>query len=117
MFTLYDTISIGGRCSFVRNLYRLSVSNFDLDDSMIDQFTRQFLMQDGVLILEILYRNGSAVCTTRVTNQLFKRYLHPQLKAASDRTQPKSEEESGKIQPKSKEESDKTQPKFESSDV
>ena len=47
-------------------------------------------MQDGVLILEILSRNGSAVCTTGVVNQLIENYyrrqrdeesrkLHPQL--------------------------------------
>jgi hypothetical protein len=117
LFTLYDTLFIVSRYSFIRDLYRTSVSDSYLDENTIQEFTRNFLMQDGVLILEILYRNGSAVCTTRVVNQLLQNYHRKQLNEESRRIQPQPNEEFRKIQPQFDEESGKFQPQFTSSDV
>jgi len=86
--TIYETLFTTSQYSFIRDLYRTSISNSKIDEDVIQGFTRKFLMQDGVLILEIIFRNGSAVCTTRVVNQLVKNYNQKQREETLNKTQP-----------------------------
>jgi hypothetical protein len=74
MFTLYDTMIPGTRIHFIRDLYRKSLSKSVIDEKLFRKFTRDFLMQDGVLILEIIYRNGLCVVATKVVNNLLVNY-------------------------------------------
>jgi len=78
MFTLYDTLIPGTRIHFIRDLYRKSLSKSVIDEELFGKFTRNFLMQDGVLILEIIYRNGLCVVATKVVNTLLVNYAQTQ---------------------------------------
>lgn len=73
--TFVETLFPGSQVSFIRKLYQTSLFRSRDDQDSIENFTRHYLMQDGVLILEILFRNGSAICTTRVVNQLLHNYV------------------------------------------
>jgi hypothetical protein len=72
--TLYETIVPSSRINFIRNLYRISVSTSTINENLLEEFTRDFLMQDGVLILEIISRNGSPILATKVVHQLVLNY-------------------------------------------
>ena len=75
LVTLYESVFIRSRISFIRNLYRTSVSDSHINEDLIENFTQNHLMQDGVLILEILWRNGSAICASQVVNRLLENYI------------------------------------------
>ncbi|CAF2364568.1 unnamed protein product [Rotaria sp. Silwood2] len=74
LFALYDTIMARSRISFIRNLYRTSLSKSSIDENLLEKFTRDFLMQDGVLILEIIYHNGPVFLATEVIHLLIENY-------------------------------------------
>ncbi|CAF0979463.1 unnamed protein product [Rotaria sordida] len=78
LFTLYDTIMAGSRINFIGNLYRTSVSSPFINESLLKKFTQDFLMQDGVLILKILYHNGPVFLATDVVHLLVKNYERKQ---------------------------------------
>ncbi|CAM4799843.1 unnamed protein product [Rotaria magnacalcarata] len=74
IFTLYDTIMARSRIHFIRNIYRTSVSKPLVDKNLLEKFTQEFLMQDGVFILKIIYNNGPVFLATKVVHQLFSNY-------------------------------------------
>ncbi|CAF0810648.1 unnamed protein product [Rotaria sp. Silwood1] len=74
LFTLYDTILLRSRISFIRNLYRISSSKSFINENLLEEFTKDFLMQDGVLILEIIYYNGPVFLAVEVVRLLIANY-------------------------------------------
>jgi hypothetical protein len=86
--TLYETIIPNSRFNFIRDLYRISISNSLINETLMKEFTREFLMQDGVLIIEILSRNGSTVIATKVVKQLFENYVKKQNEESLKKTRP-----------------------------
>ncbi|CAF0807448.1 unnamed protein product [Adineta steineri] len=73
-FTLYHMFNFHSRFTFIRDLYRKSTSKIKFNDDLIEEFTRDFLMQDGVLIIDIIYRNNSIFVATDVVHNLLSRY-------------------------------------------
>jgi hypothetical protein len=86
--TSYETIRGHSRMNFIRDLYRTSKSNSIINEKSLEEFTRDFLMQDGVLILEIISRNGPAFLASKVVNQLFSNYEKRQREQALEKTRP-----------------------------
>jgi hypothetical protein len=86
--TLYETIIPNSRFNFIRDLYRISRSDPNIDEPLMKEFTRNFLMQDGVLIIEILSLNGSSATATRVVKQLVENYEKNQEKERLKKTRP-----------------------------
>jgi hypothetical protein len=74
IFTVYETMIPYSRINFIRDLYRISTSDSIINESSLEEFVRDFLMQDGVLILEIISRNGPSFVAPRVVRQLFLNY-------------------------------------------
>ncbi|CAF1118293.1 unnamed protein product [Adineta ricciae] len=91
-FTLYYTCVPQSRVNFIRDLYRKSVSKPNIDESVIQEFTRDFLMQDGVLILRILERNAQAFISTDVVNNLLRNYTTKQQSNRQHTSPPPSSE-------------------------
>jgi hypothetical protein len=80
--TIYDTTRARGRFNFIRDLYRKSVLERTINDDVLEEFTQNFLMQDGVLIIEIIHRNGPVFLATDVVRGLVSDYYKktkPQL--------------------------------------
>jgi hypothetical protein len=75
---LYDACVPGSRIAFVRDLYRRSVSDPIDNEALIEKFTRDFLMQDGVLILKLIERNSSPVIAAAVVHTLLSNYMKTQ---------------------------------------
>ena len=72
---LYETIASNSRICFIEKLYRIRVPRSSpTNTKLLKKFTREFLMQDGVLIIHLIYHNASAVLATRVVKSLFERY-------------------------------------------
>lgn len=86
--TLYDYLNPNQRITFIRDFIRLGRTNWNFDEHTLTQFTRDFLMQDGVLVVKILSNNGSAVCTTGVVRELFTNYQTKQNEENILRTRP-----------------------------
>lgn len=86
--TLFESLVGQSRVSFIRDLYRTSSPDSTINEILMNDFTRKHLMQDGVLILEILSRNGSAVCITQVVKRLFDNYVKEQSEKAKKQLQP-----------------------------
>mgnify|MGYP001035860305 CR=1 FL=1 len=91
---LYDFLNPNQRIGFIRNFLRLSKLNPKIDEQLLKQFTRDFLMPDGVFIIKILSTNGSAVFTTGVVRKLFTKYQTMQTQENIRRTQALIEENS-----------------------
>ncbi|UJR25341.1 hypothetical protein I4U23_006691 [Adineta vaga] len=64
----------GRRINFIRDLYRKSISKTIKNDALIVEFTRDFLMQDGVLILKIIERNGPPFVAIEAVHDLLSNY-------------------------------------------
>lgn len=71
---LYNTIIPRSRINFIRNLYNTSSQKSISDSKLLEKFVQDFLMQDGALIIEIIYHNGSAIRATKLVNALFSNY-------------------------------------------
>ena len=79
---LYETLKLNNRICFIRDLYRISTTN---NESSLDKFTRDFLKQDGILIIYLIHHNGNAFLASDVVKHLYRNYetrkTAPQLRS------------------------------------
>ncbi|CAF1532673.1 unnamed protein product [Didymodactylos carnosus] len=75
--TIYEILYEGDRVSYITHLYRLSSTRSE-DDDYVQQYTRGYLMQDGVLIIRLLSQNVNDVVAIHVVNKLIENYTKRQ---------------------------------------
>jgi hypothetical protein len=86
--TLYDMTIENSRIHFIRDLYRTSINESKIDKEELKKFTQDYLMQDGVLIIQIINNNGSARLAAEVVNRLFTNYEKNQKEQLKRKTTP-----------------------------
>jgi hypothetical protein len=70
---LIDTLFLTSRIKFIRYLHQFSNAP-TINERSLSEFTRDFLMQDGVLVLRLLIENGRDIDATEVVKRLLKNY-------------------------------------------
>jgi hypothetical protein len=76
--TLYNTLIISHRIDFIRNLYRTSGSTMIMNEILFEKFVRDFLKQDGILILYLINHNGYAFLASEIVQHLYRNYENTQ---------------------------------------
>lgn len=72
--SLYRTFVRSQQIGFIRGLYRISTSKVGVDDVLFEKFVREFLRQDGILILHLIYHNDDAFLASATVQHLFHNY-------------------------------------------
>jgi hypothetical protein len=70
---LIDTVFLTSRIKFIRFLHQISGAP-TINERSLSEFTRDFLMQDGVLILRLLIENGRDIDAMKVVARLLINY-------------------------------------------
>jgi hypothetical protein len=83
--TFYKTLIKNHRIDFVRDLYRISTIKTDV---LFDKFVRDYLKQDGVLILHLIHHNGDPFLASEIVRNLYQNYERTQQEYQSKKLKP-----------------------------
>jgi hypothetical protein len=78
--TLYQTFIKSYQINFIRDLYRISNSKILINEVLFEKFLRDFLKQDGILILHLIHHNGQAFLASEIVKHLYINYENTQLR-------------------------------------
>ena len=85
LLTLYRTFIASQQIAFIRTLYRTATPKVEVNDDLFEKFVREFLRQDGILILHLIYHNGDAFLASGTVRHLFHNYQLTQRKFESSK--------------------------------
>ena len=72
--TLHRTLIPSQRIGFIRDLCRIGTSKMEVNEPVFEKFVREFLRQDGILIIHLIYHNGDAFVTSTIVQNLYHNY-------------------------------------------
>lgn len=85
MSTLYRTFVPRQRIGFIRDLCRKGRTEMEVNELIFKKFVREFLRQDGILILHLIYHNGDAFVAPTIVQRLYQNYVLAQRMIAHNK--------------------------------
>jgi hypothetical protein len=74
LFSFISTLIFNHQISFIRDLYRINSSKIIINEILFEKFLREFLKQDGRLIIYLIHHNGQAFLASEIVQYLYRNY-------------------------------------------